>query len=138
MSGSGRAIGGLLTVYAIYALCRRPVSIQWGGNVADACVGFVGGVTGGFAGFPGAATAIWCGMRGWDKRRQRGIYQPFILIMQASIARGSGYGLELFQFIPVALLGTWFGMSIFKRLSDHSFTRVPNLLLLVSGGTFLI
>ncbi len=143
------AIGGLLTIYAIYALCRRPGPIHLGGGLADACVGFAGGITGGFAGFPGAATAIWCGMRGWDKRRQRGIYQPFILIMQvlalalielmrASIGRGAVGGVELFQFIPVALLGTWFGLSIFRRLSDRNFSQVLNLLLLVSGVTFLV
>lgn len=48
-----------------------------------AAAGFVGGITGGLAGFPGAFVTIWCDWRGWDKRRQRGVYQPFILAMQS-------------------------------------------------------
>ena len=67
---------------AVGALLKRPVTIRSGGNLVDACVGFLGGITGGLAGFPGATVTIWCGMRGWDKRRQRAIYQPFILLMQ--------------------------------------------------------
>ena len=80
--GFREAVGTLLTAYAAYALLKRPVTIRSGGNLVDACVGFLGGITGGLAGFPGATVTIWCGMRGWDKRRQRGLYQPFILIMQ--------------------------------------------------------
>ena len=76
------AIGGVLTGYAGYLLLARPVTVRRGGAAADICIGFLGGITGGLAGLPGAAVTIWCGMRGWDKRYQRGIYQPFILIMQ--------------------------------------------------------
>ncbi len=36
-------------------------------------------ITGGLAGFPGAFVTIWCGLKGWDKAHQRGVYQPFIL-----------------------------------------------------------
>ena len=25
---------------------------------------------------------VWCGLRGWSKERQRGVFQPFILLMQ--------------------------------------------------------
>jgi uncharacterized membrane protein YfcA len=116
----------------------------------DACVGFLGGITGGLAGFPGATVTIWCGMRGWDKRRQRGIYQPFILLMQVlallliqimrpSVTRSVGPSLvPLVEFVPVALLGTWFGLAIFRRLSDRTFTLAVNLLLLASGFGLLV
>lgn len=143
------AVGSLLTAYAAYGLLKQPVTIRFGGNVLDACVGFIGGITGGLVGFPGAAVTIWCGMRGWDKRRQRGIYQPFILIMQilallliqlmrSSVVHGVVMGLNPLQFIPVALLGTWFGLAIFRRLSDRSFALAVNLLLLASGVGLLI
>ena len=147
--GFRQVIGGLLTVYGGYVLLKRPLTVTVDNAPIDVGVGFLGGITGGLAGFPGAAVTVWCGMRGWDKQRQRGIYQPFILIMQvlgvalievmrASSARGHGPNLAALQFVPVALLGTWFGLSIFRRLSDQVFTRVVSLLLLASGIGLLI
>jgi hypothetical protein len=144
------AIGGLLIAYAALRLLRRPWVLESDSDLADTCIGFLGGISGGLAGFPGAAVTIWCGMKGWDKRCQRGIYQPFILIMQvialmliqfmrpSSVARDAGLGLDPMQFIPVALLGTWFGLVIFRRLSDRSFALTVNLLLLVSGVGLLV
>jgi hypothetical protein len=142
-------IGGLLAAYAAYVLLKRPLTITRGGAVADCCAGFLGGITGGLAGFPGAAVTIWCGMRGLEKQRQRGIYQPFILIMQllglaliqimrTSVVRGDALGFGPLQFIPAALLGTWFGLTIFRRLSDRGFALTVNLLLLVSGFGLLV
>ena len=148
-AGFKEAVGALLTAYAAYALLKRPVTIRSGGNLVNSCVGFLGGITGGLAGFPGAAVTIWCGMRGWDKRRQRGIYQPFILTMQVlallliqimrpSATRSVGPSLVPLEFVPVALLGTWFGLAIFRRLSDRTFTLTVNLLLLASGFGLLV
>lgn len=142
--GFREAIGGLLTLYALYALLRRPLRISSQGRGVDACVGFIGGISGGLAGFPGAPVTIWCGMRDWDKARQRAIYQPFILIIQVlglvliqlmhpPIAWGHGMALQPLLFVPVALLGTGFGLTIFRRLSDRSFGVVINVLLLASG-----
>jgi uncharacterized membrane protein YfcA len=147
--GFKQAIGGLLTAYACYVLLQRPVTISSGGNLADACAGFFGGITGGLAGFPGASVTIWCGLRGWDKRRQRGAYQPFILVMQImalgliqfmhpTVAHGRGLDLVALPFVPAALLGTWFGLRIFRRLSDQMFTLTVKLLLLASGIGLLI
>jgi hypothetical protein len=147
--GFRQAVGALLTAYAAYALLKRPVIIKSGSSLVDACVGFLGGITGGLAGFPGAAVTIWCGMQGWEKRRQRGIYQPFILIMQIlallliqimrpSATRSVGLSLVPLEFVPVALLGTWFGLAIFRRLSDRTFTLAVNLLLLASGFGLLV
>jgi uncharacterized membrane protein YfcA len=142
--GFREAIGGLLTVYALYALLRRPLRIKSENSFIDAWVGFCGGISGGLAGFPGAAVTIWCGMRGWDKARQRATYQPFILIMQflgllliqfmhPPIGRGHAVVLQPLLFVPVALLGTGFGLTIFRRLSDRSFGFFVNGLLLASG-----
>jgi uncharacterized membrane protein (DUF2068 family) len=44
--GFREAVGTLLTAYAAYALLKRPVTIRSGGNLVDACVGFLGGITG--------------------------------------------------------------------------------------------
>lgn len=138
-----QAIGALLIVYAAYALLKRPIVISSGGKLADASIGFLGGITGGLAGFPGAPVTVWCALRGWSKTRQRTIYQPFILIMQIlalaliQLLRGVHGQHELsltqIQFAPVALLGTWFGLNVFRRMSDRTFNATVNLLLLVSG-----
>jgi uncharacterized membrane protein YfcA len=148
-AGFREAIGALLIAYASYVLLKRPITITRGGWLADICVGFTGGITGGLAGFPGATVTIWCGMRGRDKRRQRGVYQPFILIMQIlglaliAIMRGSTHGGSGFDpndlaFVPAALLGTWFGLNIFGRMSDRVFALTVNLLLLFSGIGLLV
>lgn len=147
--GFRSALGILLIAYAAYALLKRPVTITWGGKLAEIGAGFLSGITGGLAGFPSTAVMIWCSLRGWDKRRQRGIYQPFILIMQIMAlgliqlmrtagANGPSLGWGPLAFIPTALLGTWFGLAIFGRMSDRGFAVVVNLLLLVSGLGLLV
>src|SRR5881628_2272995 len=75
-------IGALLASYGAVTFIRGMPVIPWGGRLADALVGAIGGITGPLIAFPGAAVAIWCGTRGWDKLTQRCVYQPYILIMQ--------------------------------------------------------
>ena len=53
--------------------------VAWGGRAADGVVGFGGGVLGGAAGLSGPLPTIWCGLRGWNRSRQRAVYQPFNL-----------------------------------------------------------
>ena len=113
------------------------------GPLSDACAGFLGGITGGLAGFPGASVTIWCGLKGWDKARQRGVFQPFILVMQLvallaiHLMQPSSTKVQLdwkvLTFVPAALLGAWFGLRIFKWLSDRQFEHVVNALLILSG-----
>jgi uncharacterized membrane protein YfcA len=140
-----KCIGVGLVVYGLYMLTRRPPTITHTGFIADYGVGFLGGVTGGFAGFPGAFVTIWCGLKGWSKDRQRGVYQPFILIMQvlalallvimqSSHARALEMDVTTLSYVPAALLGTWCGIAIFRRLTEIQFTRLVNLLLVVSGA----
>jgi uncharacterized membrane protein YfcA len=137
-------IGALLIAYGGYLLLRKPVSKLRTGPLSDACAGFLGGLTGGLAGFPGASVTIWCGLKGWDKVRQRAVYQPFILSMQpvaliviALMRPASASATQLdwktLAFIPAALLGAWFGLRIFQRLSDRQFELTVNALLIVSG-----
>ncbi|MCP4620954.1 MAG: sulfite exporter TauE/SafE family protein [Bradyrhizobium sp.] len=137
-------IGGLLVVYGSYLLLRRPVRALEAGQVSDLCAGFLGGITGGLAGFPGAFVTIWCGLKGWDKTHQRGVYQPFILAMQPvtliaihlmrpSSLQQAQLDWKVFAFVPAALLGGWFGLRIFRHLSDRQFDLVVNVLLIASG-----
>ena len=137
-------IGTLLIVYGGYLLLRWPMRSLRMGPLSDACAGFLGGVTGGLAGFPGASVTIWCGLKGWDKTRQRGVYQPFILSMQPvtliaiylmrpASSTAAQMDWKVLVFLPAALLGTWFGLNIFKRLSDRQFELAVCALLIFSG-----
>jgi uncharacterized protein len=137
-------IGTLLIAYGCYVLLRPRVRTLQLGAVSDVCAGFLGGITGGLAGFPGCFVTIWCGLKGWDKARQRGVYQPFILLMQPVTLLAIHLMREpsqsspqldwkVYVFIPAALLGAWFGLGIFKRLSDRQFELVVNALLIASG-----
>jgi uncharacterized membrane protein YfcA len=128
----------------IGALAERwPTRSLRTGRLADACAGFLGGLTGGLAAFSGTFVTIWCGLKGWDKARQRGVYQPFILGMQPItlaviyLMRPSATSMQLdwttLAFVPAALLGAWLGLRIFKRLPDRQFELAVNLLLVVSG-----
>jgi uncharacterized membrane protein YfcA len=139
-----KCIGLFLIAYGLYMLLRRPASVAYTNPIGDYAAGFLGGVTGGFAGFPGAFVTIWCGRKGWDKERQRGVYQPFILIMQVlalglitfvqtTHTRGPAIDLSILSYIPGALLGTWCGLGIFRRLTDRQFAGSVNLLLIASG-----
>jgi len=130
-------------------LVRKPMVIRWQRAAFDLGCGFLGGITGGAAGFPSASVSIWCSMKGWSKARQRGIVQPFILIMQIaallaiSLAKrpdssGIGFDLGNLLFVPASLLGTSIGLVLYKRLSDSQFARAVNILLLVSGLSFVM
>jgi uncharacterized protein len=143
------AIGALTACYSIYALLNRTPTVAGQNTSLDAAIGFVGGITGGLAGFPGAPVTIWCGLKGMGKQRQRGIFQPFILlmqltalaliqVMQSHTQQTASLHFHPLPFVPVALIGTWFGLTIFRRMSDPSFALVVKLLLLVSGIGLLL
>ena len=138
-----KGMGVALVLYGGYMLFRKPIHLRRDyGALGDAAAGVIGGVTGGLAGFPGALVTIWCSVKGWDKRRQRGVYQPFILIMQIAallaihLMRSQGSA-ELdpaaWAYVPAALLGTWCGLALFTRLTDRQFRFAVNLLLIISG-----
>lgn len=139
-------LGVFLVLYGCYMLTRKPLVIGRQATVFDVFAGFLGGVTGGAAGFPGAFVTIWCGFKGWDKRRQRAMFQPFILIMQVaalaaiSLLRHSsgkvGFDPAILLCIPASLLGTTAGMTLYQRLSDNHFARAVNLLMIVSGISY--
>jgi uncharacterized protein len=152
-SGFRVAIGLTILLYGIVVLTRRPIVLPPTGWWANAAIGFIGGVTGGLAAFPGAAVTVWVGMQGWDKMRQRGIYQPFILIMQLlalpmlSLMRAASgepvahsvAGLEsALPFLPGALIGAWLGLRVFRRISDRRFEQWTAGLLALAGMTMIL
>jgi uncharacterized membrane protein YfcA len=143
------ALGLFLLAYGLYMMLREPMVIRRQHTTLDFLMGLLGGITGGAAGFPGAFVTIWCSMKGWDKTRQRAVFQPFILIMQVvallliSLLRrqgagGPGLDTNDLLFIPASLLGTSIGLALYRRMSDGQFARAVNILLIASGLSFIV
>jgi uncharacterized membrane protein YfcA len=139
-----KGMGVFLVVYALVMMVRGRPAICRGNVLIDAAAGALGGITGGAAGFPGAFVTIWCGMRGWDKNRQRTVYQPYILAMQLMTIFGlefagnaHTYDFVLLQYAPAALLGAYCGLVIFRRLEDRHFNIIIYVLLMISGATLI-
>ena len=139
-----KVMGLFLIFYGSYMLVRWPIVIGRYTATGDYLAGFFGGVTGGFAAFPGAFVTIWCGVKGWNKDQQRGVYQPFILIMQvlalallyvvqAVHSPQHGFDPLAIAYVPGALIGTWCGIAVYRRLTEIQFARSVNALLVVSG-----
>jgi uncharacterized protein len=139
------ALGMFLVLYGGYMLFRRPVVLPQNAG-CDIAAGFLGGITGGAMGFPSASVSIWCGTKGWDKDRQRAVFQPFILVVQvaalalicaAKSGQGVAYDLWDLVYVPAGLLGTAAGFACYQKLSDNQFSHVVNVLLIASGVSFL-
>ena len=76
-------IGALLIVYCPALLFSHRVSaFARLGLGADATVGAMSGVLGGFSGLSGVISALWCTLRGWDRDAQRAAFQSFNFVMQ--------------------------------------------------------
>jgi uncharacterized membrane protein YfcA len=133
-------LGAFLTAYGGYLLLRRESLVVEGSPWRDAIAGALGGIAGGLAGLPGSIVTIWCGMRGWDRLRQRAVYQPYILAMQvATVAclrfqapARSSLAHDL-RYVPFALLGAVGGLAIFRRITNGQFRVAVGVLLGVSG-----
>ncbi len=81
-------LGTFLLAYGTYALLSpRLHTVSFGGRGADAAVGFIGGVLGGIGGYSGVLPTIWTQLRGWPKEVARGVYQPYIIVVQMHHAR---------------------------------------------------
>jgi uncharacterized membrane protein YfcA len=139
----------LLIAYAAFMIARRPMVIRRQHVLLDAAAGFLGGITGGAAAFPGAFVTVWVGFKGWTKERQRSLYQPFILIVQVAAIvamtvsstapqRGVSFDFSGIAYVPAMILGSIFGMALFQRLNDRQFALMVNLLLIASGLSFLL
>ena len=144
-----RIIGAFIALYAVVMILRRPVMVVRQHAVFDALAGVLGGVTGGMAAFPGAFVTVWCGLKGWSKEQQRGVYQPFILLVQIAAialiampglqpAHGRSFDFAGVGYLPAMFGGCVFGMGVFRKLNDRQFAFGVNTLLLVSGAALLV
>lgn len=124
----------------------KGMKITGGGKPADGLIGFAGGVLGGFAGLSGVLPTLWAGMRDWPKERQRGVYQPFCLIMHAVTflwlawqGAVNAQTLErLLWALPAIAIGTWLGLILYRRLDEKRFRQLILGLILVSGLALIL
>jgi uncharacterized protein len=140
-------IGWFLLTYGLFMLLRRQTTaIAWGGKIADAFIGFLGGILGGFAGLSGVTPTLWVGLRGWEKARQRGVFQPFVFSMHGlSVAwlawKGlvdAETGLRLLWCLPAIAVGGWVGLKVYHLLDEKRFRQFILALLLVSGAALVL
>jgi uncharacterized protein len=135
------AIGIFLVIYGIYALAApRLPRVEAGGQIADAGIGFFGGVLGGLGGYSGVLPAIWCQLRGWSKEVSRGVYQPFIVMAHVTTLALIGVvaldrtGVVLFLLAaPALILGAFIGWRIYGLLDERRFRQMFAVLLVISG-----
>lgn len=136
-------VGVFLILYAgvMLGLRQLPV-VAWGGRAADGAVGLLGGVMGGIAGLSGPLPTLWCGLRGWGKDAQRGVYQPYNLgVLGFALGVYAVQGVVTDQVLklaliclPMTLLGVWLGLRSYGRLDDRQFRNLVLWLLLASGA----
>ncbi|MFM9887871.1 MAG: TSUP family transporter [Burkholderiales bacterium] len=138
-------LGAILVAYASFTLMQFKTRRIRASRSGEFIVGALGGLAGGLSGFPSAPIVIWCALQGLSKTCQRGLCQPYILIMQlATIAwmqRGFDFsGLEhhLILAVPVALLAAALGVGVFRKLSNSAFSRVVNGLLMAAGIALMV
>lgn len=138
--------GAFMIAYSCYMLMRpampalplRPRVAR----MADGLVGWVSGILGGFALLHGTLPTIWCALRGWDKRKSRYIYQPYILVTGVLVMLCVGFTAEFDKselILPLAVslpamgLGLWAGMRVFDVISEERFRQLILWLILASG-----
>ena len=140
------ALGAFLTLFGTYVLAapKLPI-IVGGGRAADIGIGFLGGIMGGLGGFSGALPTIWTQLRGWPKEIARGVYQPYVIVMQTIALVGILWvafdftGLRLLVVVlPPLIFGTWIGWRLYGRLDDRRFRQAIAVLLIASGMTLVI
>jgi uncharacterized protein len=139
-------LGWFLLAFGTYALVSpRLHTVKAGGRVADAGVGFLGGILGGIGGYSGVLPTIWTQLRGWPKATARAVYQPYVIIIQAIALAGILWvtldraGLiMLVAVLPPLLFGTWIGWQLYGRMNDLRFRQALAVLLIASGATLVL
>ena len=135
-------IGIFLLVFPVALfLQRKPMSIAFGGQWADAGIGFAGGILGGLAGLSGPLPTLWASVRGWGKQQRRGIFQLFnVTILAAALVVQVASGLVKPEIVwlticafPGTLLGARLGTRVYHALSDRNFSDVVLVVLFLSG-----
>ena len=138
-------VGAFLLVFPVALHFSKPMAVTIGGRLADAAIGFAGGILGGLAGLSGPLPILWASVRGWGKEERRGIFQIFnIAVLFAALCLQAASGLVARDVIwltalafPATVLGSWLGARLYHALSDRNFRDVVLGLLFVSGAVLV-
>ncbi|MBF8177939.1 sulfite exporter TauE/SafE family protein [Herminiimonas contaminans] len=140
-----QGVGLLLILYSSYMLFQPKMPVlrlaSVSGKIADGAVGMLGGFMGGATSLNGVFPTLWCGLRGWSKSEQRGVFQPYILIVHATTLAWMGgagelsreTGLNILLCVPALLIGSWLGLRLFHHVSENGFRKLMLGLFFLSG-----
>lgn len=146
----GRIVGLILIVQGSWLALLPVRQVPRPIRLIEALVaGAGGGITGGLLASPGLPVAAWCAWSGWPRQQQRGVFAPYILMMQVltllllwalapAKSPADSCGWDLLTYIPPALAGAVCGLQAFHRISDRHFGFVINGLLLAAGVALLL
>ncbi len=135
-------VGVFLLVFPVALYVSRPMAVTFGGKLADAAIGFAGGILGGLAGLSGPLPILWASVRGFGKDERRGIFQTFnttvLFVALCLQAAGGMVGRDVLWFaliaFPGTILGSWLGARLYHALSDRNFRDIVLGLLFLSGA----
>src|SRR5260370_38308580 len=107
------SVGMLLLVFPPALYFNKPMALSLGGRVADAAIGFAGGILGGLAGLSGVLPTLWATVRGWGQDERRGGFQIFnwtVLAAPLSLQPGTGpIGIAMVLLAILVIAPTPFG-----------------------------
>jgi len=138
-------VGIFLLVFPPALYFSKPMAFSIGGKIADAAIGFAGGILGGLAGLSGPLPIIWASIRGWGKDERRGIFQTFnTSILFAALclqAAGGMVARDVLWFalvaFPATVAGSWLGARLYHALNDRNFRDIVLGLLFLSGAVLV-
>lgn len=140
-------IGAFLLLYGGFFTLRRNLpEFTRPTPLADAAIGFAGGVLGGAASLSGALPTMWCAMRPWPKGETRAVLQPYnVAVLGLAVVFFATSGLYtrdtlllIALALPATLIGAQLGLALFRRLNDTQFRRLLIGLMFVSGSLMLL
>ncbi|MFD2252109.1 hypothetical protein FHS82_003526 [Pseudochelatococcus lubricantis] len=135
-------IAGIMLLYGAFFTLRRSLpAIDRPTPVADATIGFLGGVLGGAASLSGVLPTMWCAMQPWTKIETSAVLRPYnVAILGGAVILFAGRGYYSWDTLnlmaiafPATLASSQVGIAVFRRLTDDQFRRLLIWLLLASG-----
>lgn len=144
-----QGVGVLLIAYSGYMFLKPAMPVvrlgATSGKMADSAVGALGGFMGGATSLNGIFPTLWCGLRGWPKEDQRGVFQAYIFIVHVITLAWMGSagelnaatGRNLLLCLPALGIGSWLGLRLFHHVSESGFRKLILGLFLLSGVALL-
>lgn len=136
----------MITACALLLASHNRPRVEWGGRVADAGVGFAGGVLGGVASLSGILPTLWAELRGYGKDERRAIFQGYnfailgfalVAHILTGVAKVELWPLVLVA-LPGTLLGGWIGRRMYDRMEAQRFAKVVLMLLFAAGLSLVV